>query len=470
MLTQNKKISTGNFEDKIKIKPLGHPDFNSISLGEKYVMWHKLKGLYDEMQTIETGGKLYKILRIKENETNEIFYEQDFKHQVIFDYFSALVKSLIESADALITNQVYAAIIANSLNKTVFFVKDNYAKKQNMNILKNLPKVNLLAVNFDEQKYVLEFLSHNTINAENKNSDFLSYNPYPLADIEHESYVPKSIDNAVKLAFICDENYAMMTAVAIQSAIENKKTNSFYEINVVGFNLSNLSKQRFVRMEEIGVKINIINIDNLKKFEDINQSRYITPTALLKFDLPSIFADDEKILYLDGDVFVQGDLSEFYHTNLQNKYALVVKDIYYLSNPELRAKHSVCNNENYFNSGVLLLNLHKMREDNIEAKLLDWRKNNGTYFMDQDALNAILAENVAQADVLHNFLAFYPQLFKRKTLENFYKIKLPKDVIKLYKKALILHYPGQTKPYMQNMGWLTAEFMRYISQTEFDIR
>ena len=100
--------------------------------------------------------------------------------------------------------------------------------------------------------------------------------------------------------------------------------------------------------------------------------------------------------------------------------------------------------------------------------MLDWRLHkSGEYFMNQDALNAVLSSNVKEMDCWHNFLSFYPNVFLRQELEKFYDINLPKDIVKIYKKALILHYPGKTKPHMANMGYLTAEFMKYLRQTEF---
>lgn len=108
----------------------------------------------------------------------------------------------------------------------------------------------------------------------------------------------EKINKIVKLAFITDSGYAMPTVVAIQSAICNKKDDSIYEVNILGYQLSEDVKEKFYKLETDTVKIKITEISNLDKFNGIKQSRYITPTALLKFDLPIILSRMKKFFIL----------------------------------------------------------------------------------------------------------------------------------------------------------------------------
>lgn len=276
----------------------------------------------------------------------------------------------------------------------------------------------------------------------------------------------EKINKIVKLAFITDSGYAMPTVVAIQSAICNKKDDSIYEVNILGYQLSEDVKEKFYKLETDTVKIKITEISNLDKFNGIKQSRYITPTALLKFDLPIIFKQDEKILYLDGDLLVQGDLLDFYNTSLDGYYGAVVKDAVTMT-LYLYHKSSVCENEDYFNSGVLLLNLEKMREDDCSRKLLDWRMDNGEFYMDQDALNVILGDKVKYLNCWFNFLVFYPDKHNSEKLSNFYNTYVSPDKVADYKRAIILHYAGPKKPWVYKMLYLTEQFCYYYKQSPY---
>ncbi len=272
----------------------------------------------------------------------------------------------------------------------------------------------------------------------------------------------------ISLVFITDEGYAEPTAVAIMSAILNKKQSSKYEINILTYNISKSTETKFKTLSSLdSIEINIIKIPNLDKFKNIKQSRYITPTALLKFDLPLLFPKKDKILYLDGDIIVQNDLSDFYNTDISEYYAAVVEDAVTLT-PKNYHRSSVCLNDKYFNSGVLLFNLNKLRQDNCPQKLLDWRMKNGEFYMDQDALNEVLGHNVLYSSCWFNFITFYPDKHNNKDLTKLYGFNVPKDKIDMYKHAVILHYAGVLKPWKNKMIYLSTLYKYYLGKTNFN--
>lgn len=271
----------------------------------------------------------------------------------------------------------------------------------------------------------------------------------------------------IPLVFITDEQYSEPTAVAITSVILNKKRTTSYEINILVYNISKITEEKFKLFSHYkNIKINIIKISDLDKFRGIKQSRYITPTALLKFDLPLLFPKHNKVLYLDGDIFVQSDLSDLYNTDILNYYALVVEDAVTLT-PANYHRSSVCLNDKYFNSGVLLMNLEKLKADNCPQKLLEWRENNGEFYMDQDALNEVLGSNVLYADCRFNFITFYPDKHNYNDLGRLYNVSMPEDKIEMYRRAVILHYAGPLKPWKNKMIYLSSLYKYYLKRSPF---
>jgi len=190
----------------------------------------------------------------------------------------------------------------------------------------------------------------------------------------------------MNLAFICDENYVLPTIVAIKSLKQNKDLDSAYKIHVLASDITEKSRKLLCSLAEDSI---IIDILDLSQSEIIRKCRieglHVSTAALYKFSIAELFPEIDKMLYLDGDVLIQKDLKELYKTNIENVYAAVVKDykptIYKPSQMEkLGVNHTA-----YFNSGVMLLNLKKLREDNLKNKLLQYRLNGINYFMDQDA-------------------------------------------------------------------------------------
>ena len=166
----------------------------------------------------------------------------------------------------------------------------------------------------------------------------------------------------INIAMITDDNYVMPTVVAIKSMLMNKDKNTTYIINVL---TNNLSEKNILILKNLNSSYCVVNILNetqlIEKYQNIEQNRHVTYAALLKFFLPNIFKELDKILYLDSDIIVQSDLNDLYNTDINDNYAGVVKDILAVKNPNHLLRLS-CANKNYFNSGVMLLNLKKMRE------------------------------------------------------------------------------------------------------------
>ena len=256
------------------------------------------------------------------------------------------------------------------------------------------------------------------------------------------------MSSKISLCFICDEGYVMPTAVAITSVIVNKEIDVYYDIYLVTNKLTNESITLLKNMETESVRVIIIKADKGEDFDKFKIAGYhVTPSALLKFELPELLPDElEKILYLDGDTIIQKDLTKIFNTNIDNVYAGVV------SNGPFRAKRfsDYYNIKclSYFNSGVLLLNLKKMREEHISESLIECKFRNSRKFglMDQDTFNLVFRENVTFLSFYYNF-QYHPWLdFDIKQLAEHYGLKMVDSKFKWIPEAFIIHY-SMRKPW-----------------------
>ena len=97
----------------------------------------------------------------------------------------------------------------------------------------------------------------------------------------------------------------------------------------------------------------------------------------------------DRIIYLDGDIIVQEDLEELYNCNIGDNYIGAVKDTNGIDYDFFGKKIY-----KYFNSGVMIMNLEKMRRDKISKKLLEYRKCGYNKLMDQDTFNFVVKDAV----------------------------------------------------------------------------
>ena len=109
----------------------------------------------------------------------------------------------------------------------------------------------------------------------------------------------------------------------------------------------------------------------------INLKNFYTPYTLLRLFLDKFKWMPDKILYLDADTIVMGDIKELYDINIDNYEYAGAKD--YLGR--------VFINRNYINAGVLLLNMNQIRATGLFVKCRYLLKIKKLAFPDQDALN-----------------------------------------------------------------------------------
>ena len=155
---------------------------------------------------------------------------------------------------------------------------------------------------------------------------------------------------------------------------------------------------------------------------------------------------------MDCDTTVLGDLSELYNINIEDFYAAGVND----TSETIKECCKRLNVEKYFNSGVLLLNMEKIRNDNIYEKFLDFAGENKDiiFFPDQDILNAVLKDKV-------KFLG-----------NEWNKIQYDNEYIDYKKQEIkIIHHTGFPKPWEINcVNKNRNYFFKYFSMLPLSFR
>lgn len=147
---------------------------------------------------------------------------------------------------------------------------------------------------------------------------------------------------------------------------------------------------------------------------------------------------EDRCLYLDSDTMVRGDLSDLYSTDLNGKsYGMVMG----------------CIPEYGYNSGVILMNLKKLRDDNKWDKLNEHlAKYARTYFLpDQTVINRFYKDDIFELPLKYN----YPPNMDRPALKD-------DDC----SKAVIWHfYNGGTKPVQFTQAdWCKVEWNNLLNE------
>ena len=136
--------------------------------------------------------------------------------------------------------------------------------------------------------------------------------------------------------------------------------------------------------------------------------------ASVRVYFPQIMKEVDRCLYLDCDIVYLASVEEHFSLFDESKYAVVVKDEgdHFCWNEVDRIEKHVgvkIDRGEYFNSGVILFNFKKMREDNMSQKLADFMVDHpDSALPDQTALNCIFNHQTVMAPGKYNRLI--PQL------------------------------------------------------------
>ena len=254
------------------------------------------------------------------------------------------------------------------------------------------------------------------------------------------------------IVLICDDNYCLPTAVCIQSIVDTICDNVELNIFVCTFGLNEKNQDFLTSIGSKNVKVQIELFQELsiiERLQNIIQKSHVTPTALIKFELPVHFDNIDSILYLDSDIVVKSDISGLLCLDVSKFYMAAsfefwahVEDVIYKF-PWHR------NNDFYFNSGVMLMNLKKMREDSLTEKLWDYKLHKAkTKLMDQESLNSVCDGSVLPLSIKWNF---NPKFLNNRYIKEINKVYEERynSVCDLKSDIKIIHYVGKTdKPWI----------------------
>ncbi|ABG50463.1 glycosyl transferase, family 8 [Trichodesmium erythraeum IMS101] len=266
----------------------------------------------------------------------------------------------------------------------------------------------------------------------------------------------------MNLLFCFDQNYQQHFGVAITSVLLNNLSSHFDVHIITNFMEEKLKQKLDTLSKNYKCSFHLYIINNLDKISKLKVSDHVSNATYYRLIMAEILPKHiDKVLYLDSDVVVISPLEELYNIDLEN-YFIAASGF---SGTLVKSKG--------FNSGVMVVNLEKWRNEQISTKVIDFATKNRDKlpYHDQSALNRVIKQNYLIIDRKWNFQV---DLSPR-------KIQKPDDNIAL-KNARIIHYIGSSKPwyfwisdqrkniyelYLKKSLWSTSKLQMIFQQTVY---
>lgn len=250
----------------------------------------------------------------------------------------------------------------------------------------------------------------------------------------------------INIVLTADDAYMPHVGVVILSILSN--TNAAADIRF--FIISpDLSRQNIERLKILcsahrsSVEFPVVDHSQIR---DLPSLEHFSLNAFLRLLAPEACGNIERLLYLDSDLVVLGDVQELFDAPLCDHVVGAVEQLSSNYGDAFAPKYQLNASGRYFNSGGLLFDVAQWKQEQFEEKVFRWiRENRGLlHFPDQDALNACFWNAFQPLDPRWNVEA---RLFKERHLG----IRHEKRVVETMAHPKLIHYTGPEKPWNSKM-------------------
>lgn len=299
---------------------------------------------------------------------------------------------------------------------------------------------------------------------------------YPIEPIvfSHPEAIKMGI---IPVVFASDSAYVPMLTTTIVSMLANADPTRFYDIIILERNIGG-EKRELIKSAVSQYKNASIRFHNVSRmisgYDLTTNNQHISMETYYRFLVQEILDCYDKVLYLDSDLIVKGNIRELYDIELGDNLLAAAHDIDYLGNLNMNdGKRLTYTTQtlklkkpyNYFQAGVLLLNTRALRKLHTVSEWMDIVTRANYIYDDQDILNTECQDRVVflpfEWNVMHDCGGRIDSVFKF----------APNEIYDAYMASRvnpkIIHYAGWEKPWVNPECDYAPEYWQYARKTPF---
>lgn len=262
----------------------------------------------------------------------------------------------------------------------------------------------------------------------------------------------------IHIGLCADDKFALSLGVSITSIFETNKANDvFVHVLTKGLSQVNIAKLNETS-ERYNQHIDIHLIEDTI-FDGFPISKLFPKAIYFRYLFADILPKDiKKILYIDCDTIVLQSVADLYNVDITDSPIAAVED---RNGDDILDRNRIeIYDGNYFNSGVLLINLDYWRDNESFKQLSKFIIDNPSKCLwpDQDALNIIFHKEVVWLPFKYNFLISFFDPFDSYRLHK----KKWASILDSSNYIVILHYATKEKPWYNDSKHPLTFIWRYF--------
>jgi len=264
-----------------------------------------------------------------------------------------------------------------------------------------------------------------------------------------------SLPDCIPVFLAADEAYAPYAAITMLSVLRHTRSRIHFHVMDGGIRPDTRAKvvETCASFPDARVEFIDMGAIGLKRLPNVACH---TVNAFARYFIAEIRPDLRRALYLDVDIVAVGDIAEIYAQPLNGHPLAAMREDFEGNASILESRWpSYTATRNYFNSGVLVMDLAWFRENDAAQRLVQLTHDMRDVMRcaDQDVLNVFFQDDVQPLDWRFNLMTAYVSSFlachgdsAREAIQN----------------PVLLHFAGIAKPWNSLCGY--AEFFLALAK------
>lgn len=261
------------------------------------------------------------------------------------------------------------------------------------------------------------------------------------------------MNKEIPVFFAVDNGYIPFLSVTLRSLIDNTSNENKYAIKILYTSVTDENKEKIKKYEKENISIEFVDLN--KQLEEIKEKlytrNYFSNTTYYRLFIPELYPEYDKAVYIDSDTVCLSDIAELYNTDMGDNLIAGIPDgviqAIDIFKDYVERVVGVADYNNYFNAGVIVMNLKELRDYKFEEKFIYMlEKIKFEVAQDQDYLNRLCKGRVKILDYSWNRM---PVMGKTEG------------------KINLIHYNLGAKPWYFDNVVYQEYFWEYAKKTEF---
>lgn len=261
------------------------------------------------------------------------------------------------------------------------------------------------------------------------------------------------------VAYATNTKYAQYLAVSLYSLLSHQRLDgdAQWHIHLLSEDNKVLAHPALQEIQErfpdAFLESHTIKAENYEGY----QHKWYNLHSMLRGFLPDLIPEIERLLYLDVDTLIVGDLTPLLNMDMRGCALGMVEEIFHRNPRGEKKAHKI--GVPYFNSGVILMNLQQLREENFPQRFWEHMTSHLTDYdyPDQDTINVMYKNQILPLSQVYNVMNYTLHNWEEygtPELEAEYLACLYHPVVIHYAISAPWHQDLQRHPY--NQLWLDA--------------